>query len=844
MAAAVPRLRLLTLATLLAVLPTAASTLPDPFAAWLEEVDPLITETERTAFAGLAADYQRRAFIEQFWRVRDPFPETARNELREDWEKRAAEARQRWSSLADPRARIFLINGEPADVAPSRCGTMLYPLEIWHYRGSAAIRGELYVVFLRRPGPGGSPYRLWNPADGLSTLVAGAGAALDDAALLASISRECIQGDRLATALAASVDWQRLEEQRGVFPDPGDEWVQTFQTYGTDLPEGAAPLAAELSLGFPGVRGGRTVVQGVVSVARQEARPAPEGGDSYDFVLDGEVLRRDELFERFRYRFRLPAGDLAGDTVPLLFQRYLRPGVYRLVVRAEELSSGRYFRHEIDLKVPFVEQREGRRTAAAATRPAEAADGAATAPGFEPGGDPAAEANRTLGRGDAVVRLLPPPQGLQVDNTRVEAVVEGEAVARVRFELNGKPVLTKGRPPYSVDLALGEAPRSHEVTAVALAADGEELARDRMLVNGGPHRFAVRLVEPQPGRRYASSLRAAAEVDVPEGDLLERVEFFRDEQPVATLYQPPFAQPILLPGDGSTTYVRAVAHLVGGAYCEDVVLVNAPDEVDRVDVHFVELYTSVLDRRGRPVEGLDSGDFTVREDGVEQQVRRFELVRELPIYAGLLLDTSSSMVEELDEALLAAHRFFETVITPRDRAAVITFNHAPELAVRFTADPEVLAGGLSGVGAVGGTALYDSLIYALYYFSGVQGKRALILISDGEDQGSRYRFEEALDYARRTGVAIYTIGLGTGGSKPMVRNHMLRLASETGGQSFFVHRALELAKVYRSIEDELRTQYLLAYQSSHGGDGDGFRQVAVEVARPGVQAKTIRGYYP
>ncbi|HMB54648.1 MAG TPA: VWA domain-containing protein [Thermoanaerobaculia bacterium] len=834
------------LLVLLTAAPALADDLPDPFASFLEEVAPLITDYEREAFAQLAADYQRRAFIEQFWRVRDPFPETGRNELRERWQERAAEARQRFTSLQDPRARIYLINGDPSETVPFRCGTMLYPLEIWHYRrGSDALRGEFYVVFLRRPGPGGSPYRLWNPTQGLVTLVAGASAALNDSQLLAQIGQECIQGDRLTAALTASADWARIEEERKIFPDPGEEWVQTFLTYGTDVPEDAEPLAADLSLGFPGARGGRTVVQGVVSVAREAAETAPEGGESYDYLLDGEVLRRDELFERFRYRFRLPAEQVAGDAVPLLFQRYLRPGLYRLVIRAEELASGRFFRREMDLEVPFVRPGSERRAAPTPVGSETAATDAT--PEAAPTTDPAAEANRTLGRGDVVVRLLPPPQGLQVDNTRIEAVVEGDAVARVRFELNGKPVLTKGRPPYSVELDLGEAPRNHEVTAVALAADGEELARDRMLVNGGPHRFAVRLVEPQPGRTYQASLRAAAEVDVPEGDVLERLELFLNEELVATLYQPPFAQPILLPPGDPISYVRAVAYLAGGAWSEDVVLVNAPDQAERLDVHFVELYTSVLDRRGRPIEGLEQGDFRVLEDGVEQRVRRFELVRELPIYAGLLLDTSSSMVEELDEALEAAHRFFETVITPRDRAAVITFNHQVELAVRFTNDPEVLAGGLSGVGAAGGTALYDSLIYALYYFSGVQGKRALILISDGEDQGSRYGFEEALDYARRTGVAIYTIGLGTGGSQPMVRSHLLRLASETGGQSFFVHRAFELANVYNSIETELRTQYLLAYQSSKPGRGDGedeFREVKVEVARPGAEAKTIRGYYP
>lgn len=835
----------------------AEADLPAPFRRWLAEVDPLITEAEREAFLELAADYQRRAFIEAFWRVRDPFPETAGNELRERWEERAEEARQRFDSLSDPRARIFLMNGEPAEILPVHCGALLFPLEVWHYRGSELIRDDFHVVFLHRPGGDGPAYRLWSPAQGLATLTAGATPGPDTRSLLEAVARRCVAGGRLAEALEGAVDFDRIEREVGLFPDPGEEWLHTFRTYSTDVPEGTELLPADLRLSFPGSRGGRTVVQGVVSVPRSEAVADPQGGDSFDYLVDGEVLRRDDLFEHFRYRFRLRTSEVGGERVPLVFQRYLRPGAYRLVVRVEELASERFYRVERELEVPFV--RRGRQAGRGGAPPATPAadqstpardDGTAgdTGTADDPADDPAAEANRLLGRGEAVVRLLPPPEGLQVDNTRIEATVEGEGVARVRFDLDGRPVMSKGRPPYSVELDLGEAPRTHEVTAVALDRDGEVLGRDRILVNAGPHRFSVRLVEPQPGHRYATSLRAVAEVTVPEGDTLDRVEIYLQDELVATLYQPPYAQPVVLGPESDVTYVRAVAHLADGNHVEDVVVVNAPDASDRLDVHFVELYTSVVDRRGRPVEGLEASDFRVFEEGVEQEIRRFELVRDLPIYAGVLLDTSSSMAEELNEALAAALSFFETVITPRDRAAVIVFNHAPQLAVRFTANSEVLAGGLSGITAAGGTALHDSLIYALYYFSGVQGKRALVLITDGEDQGSRYGFDEALDYARRTGVSIYAIGMGTAATEAVVRTKLIKLASETGGASYFIDRARELTHVYARIERELRTQYLLAYQSSAdsavGGDGEEFRTVRVEVDRPGAEAKTLRGYYP
>jgi VWFA-related protein len=825
---------------------------------WLDEVAPLISDEERAAYVALAADHQRSAFVDAFWRVRDPFPETARNELRERWEERVREARQRFDGLDDDRARFFLLLGEPAQVFPGRCGMLLRPLEVWRYRGSERVRGEFHLVF----GRFGDRFRAWDPRGGLSALLVGGAGTEGDAALLERLTAECVDGDRLVSSLGRALDWGTLEEAGELAPRPSDEWLRTFLATTTDLPQAAETFPAEVAISFPGARGGRTVVQGVVEVPRGTATIATDQGPAYDYVVDGEVLRKGERFETFRYRFRVPAV-AAGETLPLVFQRPLRPGAYRLAVRVQEVAAERWFRDERDLEVPFVRPGEGRAASEPAPAAGEAADGmsrgassqpsAAAASGAappadaaSPGFDPYAEANRALGLGDHTIRLLPGSEGLTVGNTRVEAVTSGEGIARVRFLLDGREVMSRARPPWSVELDLGRELRTHQVAAVALDAEGEELARDEVLLNAGPHRFAVRLVEPQPVRRYERTLRVAAEVEVPEGETLERVEIYLDDVLQATLYQPPFVQPVRLAAPGQPAYVRALAVLADGNAAEDVVFVNVPDRFEEVDVHTVELYTTVVDRQGRPVEGLGRADFHVFEEGEEQEVRRFEPVDRVSIYAGVLLDTSSSMAEELPEALAAASRFFDTVLRPRDRAAVVTFNERPTLAVRFTGNPEVLAGGLAGASASGGTALWDSLIFTLHYFSGVQGKRAVVLLTDGDDQGSRYGFEEALDYARRTGVTLYPIALGAAASTPVARTKLLRLAAETGGRTFFVGRAVELAKVYEIIERELRNQYLLVYQSSldETAAGEGFREVRVEVARPGAEAKTIRGYHP
>ena len=303
---------------------------------------------------------------------------------------------------------------------------------------------------------------------------------------------------------------------------------------------------------------------------------------------------------------------------------------------------------------------------------------------------------------------------------------------------------------------------------------------------------------------------------------------------------------MLLPDAHAITYVRAVAFLEGGASTEDLAFVNAPEFGAEVKVDLVELYTTVVDRRGRPAEGLAREEFTVLEDDAEQEIVRFERVRDLPIHAGILLDTSSSMLEILPEATRAALAFFREVITPKDRAAVITFSERAQLTAPFSSNHEVLAGGLAAATAEGETALWDAVVFGVHYFSGLRGKRALVLLSDGLDTRSKYGFEEALEFARRSGVAFYIIALNTPQREIEARSRVQRLASETGGRVFFLDRAAGMEKIYSEIEEELRSQYLLAYQSAQASDRNGgkYRTIEVKVARPGLEARTIRGYLP
>ncbi len=830
--------------------------LPEEYSLWLDEVDAIITKEERAAFLNLEKDYQRDAFIERFWQARDPFRDTVRNEMRETWNARVEQARVYFGSLKEERARFFLLNGPPAARMEGQCSGTTWPLEIWAYQRSERIHEDVVLFVFYRPFAQG-PFRLWYPDEGLSRLMQFAPVGTSDAANLEELGRNCMQRDDIAAALATvlrrgRLDFQRiLEAALAPIAPISREWVATFNSYSTDLPADAAALTAEISLSYPGRRQSRSVMQGTLAVATEHLKPADNAGArSFDFQLNGEILIGKKLFDAFRYKFNIPLADANANaagggpataaaattgapapaaavpaTIPLVFERFLRPGKYTLILKLEDLNGGGYFRKMTEIEVPAVEG------------PIAPEPDAFSAGIF-------AEANAALSTLDNTIRLVPPRGEIQAGLVRFDTLTTGNAISEVLFTLDGRPILRKNRPPYSVELDLGQVPRTRVLHASAFDDAGKEVAWDEMQVNASTHRFRIRLIEPRRGAHYDKSLRAEAEVEVPEDGALDRVEFYLNETLVATLFQEPFTQPIALPPDGGIAYVRAVAYQVDGNQTEDLVFVNAPDNLEEVDVQFVELYTTVLDRENRPVRDLEESDFKVFEDDVQQQIARFERLENLPIHVAVMLDVSASMEPNLTQTKAAALEFFEHVITPRDRGALIVFNDHPLLAVKLTNQIPALAGGLAGLKAERGTSLYDSVVFSLFYFNGVKGQRAIVLLSDGKDEGSRFNVEETLDFARRAGIAIYSIGLNIPRSESEARKVLKKLAEETGGRNFFIKDTSELTGIYDAIQLELRSRYLLAYQSSNATRELRFRLVDLKVDRPGLDAKTIRGYYP
>jgi VWFA-related protein len=836
---------------------------------WLADVALLIGKDELGQFLALDKDYQRDGFIRRFWEARNPYPGSSHNAFQAQWEARVAAARTQYGNITEDRARMLLLHGEAQQVYKTDCGMAMWPLEIWRYLVGERLPRDTWLVFYQRAG--GGPYRLWHRVDGPEVLKStggnlGSEGTINDFVIFEQwVYRHCVGSDKQPVMQA--IDAAGREDQSGLLdhvfvpPPPRDvEWLGSFRGLSTDLPAGAAPLPARVEVQFPARDRGRTVMQGLVLVPAAAAAPAElEGHRSYNFLLTGEVLHESELVESFRYRFDLPAAGLTGDTLPLAFERTLRAGDYVLVLRVEDLHSHHNFRDERQLAVPAAETlpeigttREPPEVAAALAA-ARAELRAAGAAGSAP---PAPGAN---------VHLVPPPVEVQTGAVRLEAQASGDGIRKVTFFLDGKQMLSRVRPPYTVELNLGPVPVTREVRATAYDASGRELASDTLVLNQPKQRFAVRLIEPRSGGSYRGRVLVRAEVHVPDGGSLDRLELFLDDQRVATLYQAPYTQLIPLPaaparasapalapvagaGGGAApgpSFVRAVAYLADGASTEDLTVINSRDVVEKLEVRLVELYAAVFDRGGRPVGNLGEGDFRVLDGGEAQTLLRCERVRDLPLHLLFAIDTSASMAETLPQVQKAALAFLRRTLTPKDRAALLTFSDSPVLRMPFTNDLGTLAGALAGLNAERGTALFDSLVYGLSYMKGAQhGQSAVILFTDGGDHLSKLSFDEALAFARRAGVAIYAIGAHVSRLDLQIRGHLSKLAEETGGRSFFIESAAELDGVYAAIEDELRSRYLLAYQPKAPPRAGEFRAVEVRVAADGMRVKTIRGYYP
>ncbi|MGH9867350.1 MAG: VWA domain-containing protein [Candidatus Polarisedimenticolia bacterium] len=258
--------------------------------------------------------------------------------------------------------------------------------------------------------------------------------------------------------------------------------------------------------------------------------------------------------------------------------------------------------------------------------------------------------------------------------------------------------------------------------------------------------------------------------------------------------------------------------------------------VDRVLVT-----TSAIDDDRHFVAGLTKEDFLLFEDDKQQDIVEFSL-ESRPITMALVMDTSGSMREELDTVKDAAKSFVAT-LRPEDKALVVDFDENVYLVQELTSDHAQLAQAVEGTDAEGGTALYDAIYASYRKLRGIEGRKTIILLTDGADTNSRFSYNKVLEWTKTHDVIIYSIGLGATVLDVGVRSSLKQLADETGGRSFFPSNANGLSDVYGQIAEDLRSQYYLTYSPTNRSMDGTWRKIRLEAKAKGVKLKTRRGYY-
>jgi Ca-activated chloride channel family protein len=266
-------------------------------------------------------------------------------------------------------------------------------------------------------------------------------------------------------------------------------------------------------------------------------------------------------------------------------------------------------------------------------------------------------------------------------------------------------------------------------------------------------------------------------------------------------------------------------------------------------VNEVRVVFTVTDRHGRYIKDLKGNDFKVIDDQKPAELRSFRSETDLPLQVGLLVDASNSVRDRFKFEQEAAIEFLNSIIRPRyDEAFVVGFDATPELTQDFTDNTESLSSGVRMLRAGGGTAMYDALYYAcrdklLKREQKGPVRRAIILLSDGEDNLSHVTREEAIEMAERADVIVYTISTNISGTKGKGDKVLERIAEATGGRAFFPFQMRDVSDSFVSIQEELRSQYWMAYKPADFVADGHYRTIEILAQDKGLKVRTRKGYY-
>jgi VWFA-related protein len=280
----------------------------------------------------------------------------------------------------------------------------------------------------------------------------------------------------------------------------------------------------------------------------------------------------------------------------------------------------------------------------------------------------------------------------------------------------------------------------------------------------------------------------------------------------------------------------------------------------KVEVALVNVQVSVVDKRGRFVPDLKKEDFLIEEDGRKQEIRNFARENELPLTLALLIDTSPSVRPVFEEEKHTASSFLQSVLKGKDLALVMGFDREVTLVQDYTDSPRQLNRAIDSLEIGGGTSVYDAIYLACNEkLAEEAGRKAIIMMSDGEDTTSKLRLQQALVAAHKSDAVFYGIfnaansggfSIGPYGRRPPGGvfgggdiGTLRKFSEETGGTTFSISRENSFEKIFNQIAEELRSQYSLGYVSTNTAKDGKFRQIKVVARGSGYTVKARKGYY-
>jgi Ca-activated chloride channel family protein len=443
--------------------------------------------------------------------------------------------------------------------------------------------------------------------------------------------------------------------------------------------------------------------------------------------------------------------------------------------------------------------------------------------------------------GAQTVRITEKPSGLVAGVLLVPVVAEAP-VERLALLINGVPYAEARGTRMTAQVNLGQYIRRMRMRAVGYDAQGNVVAEDEMVVNDPRPPFRVKMQAPAQWPESGAA-QLHANVLRPAEITITGVDFYVGEEKAGTATSAPYAVSVDASKFPGAVYARVVARSTRGEEANDVWFFGDRAHL-QTDVTVQQIPVSVAD--GAP---LRADQLTLLDNGTRRNVENLVPASDQPLHVILLIDYSESMLEELPVVKAAAKQFARTLLRPQDRLAVAGFHQRTFWLTDYTNDWNKVAQAVDAVQPIGETHLYDSVIEMLYQIQKIPGRAALVVLTDGVDQGSTFQLAHLIHYARYAGVPVYPVVKNKALSRWMklgvgrVQARRLdRIADDTGATYFIIQSERELEKVYTRIAQELRQQYQIVFHSE-ANVPDQWRPL--QVITSGKQnLRAPKGYFP